>query len=78
MLNEKTLTVSANVVIDGKAIARFIGVVDMNEHKVTFTDRILDSSACKEHRKVVRADRAAFEDEVYAIQDELNDEDDCK
>lgn len=71
MLNEKTLTVSANVVIDGKAIARFIGVVDMNEHKVTFADRIVDSSACKEHREVVREDRAAFEDEVYAIQDKL-------
>ncbi|MDU7031679.1 MAG: hypothetical protein E6357_28900 [Clostridiales bacterium] len=42
-----------------------------NLQNVQITSYISDQASYKENRALIRADRAKFEDEVYALQDEM-------
>ena len=71
MLTNTRITILGDTVVDETVIATYGAVVDMNNYEVTFTSRNIDNEACKQHRDVVRADRAEFEDSVYKLQDYL-------
>ena len=73
MLNNKRLTILADSVIDGETIASFGAVLSLDKMELSMTDRYVNKAACKEHRDMVRADRVAFEDYAYLVQDKLNE-----
>lgn len=57
--------------VEGVAIKGFRAIIDIEdpEKKLSFHHWEIDKAACKEHRKTVREDQAAFEDYAYEIQD---------
>ena len=70
------LTKTTKILIDGKCevngaeIKGFRAVIDTdNDNRLTLSPYDIDAAACKEHRKVVRADQAAFEDYAYEVQE---------
>lgn len=65
------LTVSADTIVEGEKIATFGALMNLQTMEVTMTARYIDKEACKEHRDIVRADQAGFEDFVYWVQDKL-------
>lgn len=73
MLAENKLTFSAKTIVDDTEIASYGASLNVFDGDVSFWDRQLDKSACKEHRDVVRADKAEFEDFVYTIADIIKD-----
>ena len=69
---------TTNVVIEAKSkvgdkeLMGFRAIINVDEpDDINFYDRVIDKDACKEHRSIVRADQAAFEDYAYEIQDKL-------
>lgn len=71
MITEKKITVDAKTYVDDTPICSWIAVLKPEINDVSFLTRQLDKLACKEHRDIVRADQAAFEDEVYDLMDVL-------
>ena len=58
--------------VDGADIKGFAATIDIDdpEKKLHFHQWEIDKEACKEHRKIVREDQAAFEDFAYEVQEE--------
>lgn len=72
------LNKTTKLVIEGKSkvgdveIAGYRAVIDVEDpDKMTFHPWQIDKDACKEHRKIVRADQAEFEDYAYLCQEEV-------
>lgn len=59
-------------VVDGKEIAGFRATFESNDaENLTLLPYQIDKAACKEHRAVVRADQAEFEDYAYSVQEAI-------
>ena len=73
MLNmRKIINITGECVIDDIMVESYSASIDStNLEKVQFSSWINDTVKYKAHRAEARADQAAFEDAVYAIQDEL-------
>lgn len=71
MLSDKKITINAKTAIDGVDIATYGALLDVSTNDVSFYMKRVDKDACKEHREIVRADEAEFEDFVYSLQDML-------
>lgn len=73
MLNgmKQTFIGYSEVCADGEfiKIAEFVASLNLETHEITFGTRYLNKDLCKEHRNVVRADHADFEDFVYRVQE---------
>lgn len=68
----QTINLAGESVIDGVLVEGYNASIDSNNlDNVQFGSWINDPVMYKAHRTEVRADEAAFEDAVYAIQDEL-------
>ena len=68
-LSNNRLTIVADTIVDDVKIASYGAVLDLNTRSLSLAARHLDEDACKLHRDVVRADRAAFEDFAYEVQE---------
>ena len=71
MLTERRITITAKTVIDDVAIANHGALLNLETNDLSFYGGQLDKDACKEHRDILRADKAAFEDFAYHIQEEV-------
>lgn len=69
MLSAKKITITADTVIGETKVATFGAVLNAETADVNMYVRYNDKEACKEHRDIVRADQAEFEDSVYNLQD---------
>lgn len=59
-------------IVDGKEIAGFRAVFNSDDpENLTLLPYQIDKAACKEHRTVVRADQAEFEDYAYSLQEAI-------
>lgn len=68
----QTINVSGECVIDGVMVEGYNASIDSNNlDLVQFSSWINDPALYKANRTEARRDQAAFEDAVYAIQDEL-------
>lgn len=68
MLSKKKITVSADTYVDDVRIATHAAILDVEENDLSLYCRQIDKAACAEHKDVVRADRAEFEDFAYEMQ----------
>lgn len=66
----KKIAIEEKSVINGAEIAGFRAVFSDAED-ITFIPYQNDKAACKEHRKELREDQAAFEDYAYNLQEEM-------
>lgn len=71
MLTNKRITIVAETIVDEVKIASYGAILNMDTGELSLTSRNIDNDACKEHRDVVRAERAEFEDFAYMVQDQL-------
>lgn len=71
MLNGMKITITANTVVDEKVIATHGAMITPEDGDISMYTRHLDKEACKEHRSIVRADSADFEDFAYSVQEKL-------
>ena len=69
MLSKKTITISANTVVDDVKIATHSAILDVGTNDLSMYTRLIDKEACKIHKEILRADRAEFEDFAYATQE---------
>lgn len=68
----KTINLAGESIIDGVIVEGYNASIDSNNlENVQFGSWINDPVMYKANRIEARADQAAFEDAVYAIQDEL-------
>lgn len=75
MLTKSRITLEAMTIVNDAEICRHIAIITAENNEVSMFTRMIDKNACKEHRDIVRADRAAFEDWAYSIQDQHKEED---
>lgn len=68
MLIAKKITVSADTVVDEAKIATHAAILDVEKNDLSLYCRQIDKAACAEHKDIVRADRAEFEDFAYEMQ----------
>lgn len=66
----QTISVTGESVINDVMVEGYSANIDA-ENNVQFSSWINDPALYKSNRAEVRADEAAFEDAVYALQDEL-------
>lgn len=66
-------TIEGKCVVDEKEIATFRATINSESPAdgVIFGSTYLDKAACKEHRAIVRADEAEFEDYAYSKHDAM-------
>lgn len=70
MLSENKILIENKCVVDGKEIAGFRAMFNTNDpENMSLLPYQIDKAACKEHRAIVRADQAEFEDYAYSIQE---------
>jgi hypothetical protein len=68
----KKITIEGKSVIDGAAVAGFVASIDsQNPSEMILSSFQINKAAYKEHRVLVRADEAEFEDYAYSIQDAM-------
>lgn len=66
----KKITIEEKSVINGAEIAGFRAVFS-DAKDITFLPYQINKEACKENRKKLREDQAAFEDYAYNLQEEM-------
>lgn len=66
----KKITIEEKSVINGAEIAGFRAVFS-DAKDITFLPYQINKEACKENRKELREDQAAFEDYAYNLQEEM-------
>ena len=73
MLNtKKNITVTGSSSINGVKAIEFKATIDSdNPQNLSLTNWQTDKALYKENRATCRADQAEFEDQVYALQDEM-------
>jgi hypothetical protein len=66
-------TLEGKCFVNDQHIATFRATIDSENPAdgVIFGETYLDKAACKEHRAIVRADEAEFQDYAYEKQDEM-------
>ena len=69
MLSTKKITIEAKTVVDGKEIYGHRAIIAADG--VSTLPYQIDKAACKEHRTVVRADQAEFEDYAYDLHEKI-------
>lgn len=70
MLSTNKILIESKCVVDGKEIAGFRAMFNTDApEEMSLLPYQIDKVACKEHRDIVRADQAVFEDYAYSIQD---------
>lgn len=69
----KRMTLEGESVVDGVAIQGYRAELSETdpENSLVMNDWIIDKAAYKANRSQARTDSAAFEDAVFALQDEL-------
>ena len=68
----KTVTLNGSSLIDGAAVEGYTASIDSeNPENMNISSWINDQKTYKEHRADCRADKAAFEDAAFALQDEM-------
>lgn len=70
MVTNKRIAVMADTVVNEKRIASHSAIIGA-DGDISFNTRYLDNEACKEHRDIVREDRAEVEDLAYEAQAEF-------
>lgn len=70
MLKGKKISLEAKTVVNDVEICKYVAIIPEDSSGVTFLTQMIDKDACKEHRDIVREDRADFEDWAYAIQEQ--------
>lgn len=71
MLTKTRITIVADTVVDDTVIASHGAILDIETNKLSLTARHVNTEACKQHKDIVREDRAKFEDFAYSMQDML-------
>ena len=71
MMDNKRITIMADTVVNEEKIATYGAILNMETGELSLSYRNINNEACKEHRNVVRDDRAEFEDLAYKLQDML-------
>ena len=71
-LSNNRLTIVAETVVDDVKIASFGAILNREDMSMSMSARNIDEHACKTFRDVVRADRAAFEDFAYEVQEAVS------
>jgi hypothetical protein len=71
MLDNRKFTLTAEAVVDEKPIAMFGAIIIAETGKIQFTTKHINETACEEYRDIVRVDRAAFEDFVYDLKNDI-------
>jgi hypothetical protein len=71
MLTKKKISIIAKTIVDEVEIATHSALLDADTGDLSFHTRHDDKAACKEHREVVRADAAEFEDFAYSVQESV-------
>lgn len=68
---KQVIQIEGKSIVNKKEIKGFRAVIDIDdpECKMIIQPWEIDKEACKEHRKIVRDDYAAFEDYAYEVQD---------
>lgn len=76
MLNKTSkILIEGDCVVDESIIARFVAKIDIADPtNINFATIKINKELCKEHRDVLRADQANFEDYAYSIQDKYTAE----
>ena len=66
------ITIEAKSTAGEVELMGFRAIIDVNDpENMTLHDWPINKDACKEYRANVRADKAAFEDYAYEIQDKI-------
>lgn len=69
---DKKVTIDGFSIIDGIKTAGYRAEINSsNPEEMTLTSWQINKAMCKEYRLTVRKDEAEFEDNAYAIQDEM-------
>ena len=69
---KRKITYTGRSVINGVAAAGFQAIIDFeNPSNMSTNNWVIDKALYKENRIICRADQASFEDQVYALQDEM-------
>ena len=69
---KKNITVTGSSSINGVKAIEFKATIDSeNPENMSITNWQTNKTLYKENRTVCRADQAEFEDQVYALQDEM-------
>lgn len=71
-LSNNRLTIVADTVVDDVKIASYGAILNLDTLGMSLSARNIDEHACKVFRDVVRADRAAFEDFAYEVQEAVS------
>lgn len=71
MLEKKKITMEAKTIVNEVEVCTFMGILDQTTGKWSFFNRVHDKDLYKEHREIVRADQANFEDSAYYLQEML-------
>ena len=71
MLTQKKITMEAKCVIDEIEVVSFTAVIKPETNDVTMYTRKIDTDMYAKHRKQIREDSAEFEDQAYAMLEEL-------
>lgn len=70
MLSANKVLIESKCTVEGKEIAGFRAMFNTDApEEMSLLPYQIDKVACKDHRDIVRADQAAFEDYAYSIQD---------
>lgn len=70
-LSNNRLTFLADTIVDDVRIATYGAILNLDNMHLSLTARNIDDHACKIYRDTVRADRTAFEDFAYEVQEKI-------
>lgn len=70
-LTKKRLAIMASTVVNDVKVVEFTAIMDLNTGKMNIAERRGDGELLKEHRDIVREDRAEFENFAYSVQDDI-------
>ena len=70
-LNNKRLAIMASTVVNDVKVVEYTAIMNLETGKMNITERRADGELLKEHRDIVREDRAEFENFAYSVQDDV-------
>lgn len=70
-LNNKRLAIFAATVVNDVKIVEYTAAMDLETGRMNISERRGDCELLKEHRDIVREDRAEFENFAYSVQDDI-------
>lgn len=76
-IEHKNITITNDIYVDDELVKTQTVTVDTSDlSSLPFNDYIINSPLYKANRVAIRAEEARFEDEVYALQDQMASEQD--